>query len=101
MENKENQTEQIPPQKKKPMNSLIIGGLGVVSAIYLFNPGAGWIELINDNIPIIGNLDEAAAAALLISCLAYFGFDVANFFGKAGKNEKAGSTEKSDDVIDV
>ncbi len=98
MENKENPTEKEPPQKKGIANSFIIGVLGAVSAIYLFNPGAGWIELINDNIPIIGNLDEAAAAALLISCLAYFGFDLGNFFGKAKETE---STEKSDDVIDV
>ena len=98
MENKENSTENNPPQKKGIANSFIIGVLGLVSAIYLFNPGAGWIELINDNIPIIGNLDEAAAAALLISCLAYFGMDLGNFFGKAKKTE---STEKTDDVIDV
>ena len=98
MENKENSTGGKPPQKKGVVNSFIIGVLGGVSAIYLFNPGAGWIELINDNIPIIGNLDEAAAAALLISCLAYFGLDLGNFFGKAKQSE---STEKTEDVIDV
>ena len=36
---------------------------GVVAALYLANIGAGVIELIPDNIPIIGNLDEAAATA--------------------------------------
>lgn len=70
---------------KKILNHVIIGGLGVFSAVYLFNPGAGFIELIPDNIPVIGNLDEAGATAILISCLAYFGFDAGRFFGKKGK----------------
>ncbi len=99
MENKENQTEKNPPQKKGFVNSFIVGVLGAVSAVYLFNPGAGFIELIPDNIPIIGNLDEAAAAALLISCLAYFGCDLGSLFGKAGKNPASKSA--GDDVIDV
>ena len=101
MENKENQTGENPPQKKSLVNSIIVGALGAVSAVYLFNPGAGFIELIPDNIPIVGNLDEAAAAALLISCLAYFGLDLGSLFGKAGKNPTAGSSKNDDDVIDV
>ncbi len=99
MENKENQTEKNPPEKKGVVNSIIVGVLGAVSAVYLFNPGAGFIELIPDNIPIIGNLDEAAAAALLISCLAYFGLDIGSLFGKAGKKPTA--KPDGDDIIDV
>lgn len=72
---------------KKILNHLIIGGLGVFSAVYLINPTAGFVELIPDNIPVIGNLDEAAAVTILISCLAYFGFDAGRFFGH--KDEKA------------
>ena len=68
--------------------SLIVGGIGVVSALYLFNPTAGVIELIPDNIPVVGNLDEAAAAAMLISVLAYFGIDLGSLFGKARKTER-------------
>ncbi|MFG1493406.1 hypothetical protein [Halobacteriovorax sp. ZH4_bin.1] len=41
----------------------------VVSGIYLLNPTAGIIELIPDNIPYIGNLDEAGAVILFLSCL--------------------------------
>lgn len=47
--------------------------LGLLSAAYLANIGAGVIELIPDNIPVIGNLDEAGATLLLLNCLAYFG----------------------------
>jgi len=39
--------------------------LAIIGLIYLLNPGSGVIELIPDNIPIIGNLDEAAAAFLV------------------------------------
>ena len=54
--------------------------LGLLSVIYLLNPTAGFFELIPDNIPIIGNLDEAAAVTLLLMCLRYFGYDLPNIF---------------------
>lgn len=41
----------------------------VACAIYLLNPGWGVIELIPDNIPGIGNLDEAGAVLLLVKCI--------------------------------
>ena len=50
--------------------------------MYLLNIGAGFIELIPDNIPLVGNLDETGAAALLIMCLSYFGIDLTNIFKK-------------------
>ena len=45
----------------------IVGGLS--SVVYLLNPGAGIFELIPDNFPVFGNLDEAGATALLIACV--------------------------------
>jgi len=33
----------------------------VLGVIYILNPGAGVIEIIPDNLPIIGNLDEGGA----------------------------------------
>lgn len=44
---------------------LIIAGMALCS-LYLLNPGLGFFELIPDNLPLIGNLDEGAAAALLL-----------------------------------
>ena len=38
----------------------------VLGGLYVINPGAGIIELIPDNVPIFGNLDEAAATTLLV-----------------------------------
>jgi len=54
--------------------------LGVFSFIYLLNPTAGFFELIPDNIPLIGNLDEAAAVTILLMCLRYFGYDLPDIF---------------------
>jgi uncharacterized membrane protein YkvA (DUF1232 family) len=55
---------------------------GLVALIYLLNPTAGLIELIPDNVPFIGNLDEGAAMILLIAALRHFGVDITKFFNK-------------------
>ena len=55
--------------------------IGVLSALYLINPGFGIFEFIPDAIPIVGNLDEGTATFLLLSSLAYFGIDLRKQFG--------------------
>jgi uncharacterized membrane protein YkvA (DUF1232 family) len=47
----------------------ILAALGLV---YILNPGAGFIELIPDNLPIVGNLDEGAAFLLIWYALVEF-----------------------------
>jgi hypothetical protein len=37
----------------------------LIGFIYMLNPTAGFIEVIPDNIPIIGNLDEGVAFLLV------------------------------------
>ncbi|VAW86042.1 hypothetical protein MNBD_GAMMA18-563 [hydrothermal vent metagenome] len=64
--------------------NILVVIVALLSVLYLLNPTAGVLELIPDNIPGIGNLDEATAVFLLISCFRYFGFDMANLF----KNRK-------------
>jgi len=64
------------------MQSIIIAILGLLSILYIINPTAGIFELIPDNLPLIGNLDELAASTLLLSCLSYFGIDLFNLFKK-------------------
>jgi hypothetical protein len=61
--------------------------IGIISFLYLVNPGMGVFELIPDNIPLIGNMDETTAAYLLISALAYFGIDLRNIFIKSGEKK--------------
>jgi hypothetical protein len=54
----------------------------LLSAIYIINPGFGVFEFIPDNIPFIGNLDEAGATALLIASLKYLGVKLPSIFEK-------------------
>ncbi len=60
---------------------------GIVSLLYLLNPSAGLFEVIPDNFPIIGNLDEAAACVLLIAVFRYFGIDLTGFLKSLLKND--------------
>ncbi len=54
----------------------IVFCIGIFCAAYIINLGFGIVEFIPDNVPIIGNLDEAAATLILINCMAYFGLDI-------------------------
>ena len=72
--------------KNNVFKSIGVALLGILGLIYILNPTAGIIEIIPDAIPIIGNLDEAAAVTLILSSLRYFGVDLTSFF-KRKKNE--------------
>ena len=62
------------------MKKFLVLLLGCLALLYIINPGAGLFELIPDNLPLIGNLDEAAAVTLLLMCLRYFGIDLTGWF---------------------
>lgn len=64
------------------MKNAIVLLLGLLGVIYLLNPGSGIFELIPDNLPFIGNLDDAAALALLVMCLQHFGINLPDLFGR-------------------
>jgi len=53
------------------MKKLGILFLALLSIIYLLNPTAGVFELLPDNIPFVGNVDEGLAAYILYSCIEY------------------------------
>lgn len=51
----------------RPWQRRLVGfGAIAIGVIYLINPTAGVLELIPDALPVVGNLDEAAATALVI-----------------------------------
>ncbi len=72
------------------MKKFIVLLLGVLSIIYLLNPGAGLFEFIPDHLPLIGNLDEALAMALLLVCLQHFGIKMPEIFRRKQDRTKAG-----------
>ena len=51
------------------LNKFAWGLMGLLGLLYIFNPGAGVFELIPDNIPFVGNLDEATAVYLVLAAL--------------------------------
>jgi hypothetical protein len=70
------------------LKKTVVACLGIIALLYLLNIGAGLIELIPDNFPLIGNLDEASAVVLLLMCLKYFGFDLRKIFNKETKQKQ-------------
>jgi len=41
--------------------------LGLIGGVYILNPTMGILELIPDNLPIVGNLDEGAAMMMVLA----------------------------------
>lgn len=62
--------------QRTPLKSFGVIVLGIIGLIYILNPTAGFFELIPDNLPFIGNLDEAGAIMLILGALRYFGIDL-------------------------
>lgn len=50
----------------------LVYALAVFGLIYILNPTAGIIELLPDNLPFIGNLDEGAAYLMIWAGLVEF-----------------------------
>ncbi len=80
---------------RSTVNSVIIGALGVVSGAYLMVPGSSLIQASIEWIPVIGQFDEVAAAAILFSCISYFGLDLTSFFEKAKAYDKRSEGKKT------
>jgi len=70
------------------MKKFLVATIGIFAGLYLLNPGFGLFELIPDNVPFVGNLDEVSAAFLILSALAYFGLDIRDVFGGWWKRKK-------------
>ncbi len=68
------------PQRGNFLKDIMVLLVIILCAIYIINPTAGFLELLPDNIPFIGNLDEGLATTLLLSGLSYFGYNFTNFF---------------------
>jgi uncharacterized membrane protein YkvA (DUF1232 family) len=74
----ENALQAVQPQPRtRRGKALAVVGV-ILSALFLLNFTMGIFE-IPDNLPLVGNLDEVAATALLLACLRYLGLDVLPF----------------------
>jgi hypothetical protein len=61
-------------------------GLAALAALYLLNPTLGLLEFLPDNLPLIGNLDEATATLIVLNALRYFGLDLSRLLGRNAPN---------------
>lgn len=53
------------------MNRTLALSLIVVCIIYLINPTLGVFEILPDNLPFVGNIDEVFVAGLLLSLINF------------------------------
>jgi uncharacterized membrane protein YkvA (DUF1232 family) len=60
------------PNLHKPWPPFWIYLTGMVGLVYILNPTMGVFELIPDNLPIVGNLDEGAAAILVWNAIQQY-----------------------------
>ena len=68
--------------------AIAVLGAGL-SALYLLNPFAGFIEFIPDNMPFVGNIDEVVATLVLMKCLTTLGIDTSRLMGRRPNSEKS------------
>jgi hypothetical protein len=71
----------------RAVKEVFILGLAALAGIYLINPTAGIFELLPDNIPLVGNVDEATATLILLSTLRHYGLDLTRLYGKPREEE--------------
>ena len=69
----------------RALKEVVIIIVAVIATLYLLNPTAGILELLPDNLPVVGNLDEAGAVTILISTLGYYGIDMSKLYGRKKK----------------
>ena len=63
--------------------------VGTAALVYLGNPTAGFLEFIPDNLPVVGNLDEAIASVLLVSAIKTLkGWDLSDLLGGRSKKNQ-------------
>lgn len=62
------------------MKSLFVALTGLLAFLYLLNPTMGLFEFLPDNLPLVGNIDDATATMVLLGALRYFGYDLTQLF---------------------
>lgn len=62
----------IEPLSSRGWPRWLVFGMAILGLIYILNPTFGVFELIPDNVPFIGNLDEGVAFMLILAGLVEF-----------------------------
>jgi hypothetical protein len=71
----------LPPEQ--PIWAKAVAWLTIVAGgVYLANPTLGVFELLPDNLPVVGNLDEAAVVFIMFAAMRYLGMRFPDFIEK-------------------
>jgi len=70
--------EPLEPERPGWARALAWGTI-ILGSVYMINPTAGIFELLPDNLPGLGNLDEAAVLFLMYSAMLYLGVRLPEF----------------------
>ena len=83
----------------RPLCHRILALAGVLlSGLYLLNLFSGIeFELLPDNLPIVGNLDEVTVSAFFFGCLSYLGINLIPFRKDRKEQPVELNTNGSDD----
>ncbi|RLC90343.1 MAG: DUF1232 domain-containing protein [Chloroflexi bacterium] len=66
-----------------PLWARVLAGLLLaLCLLYIGNPSGGVAEVLLDNVPVVGNLDEGVAAYLALMALRYLGVRVPGLSGR-------------------
>lgn len=69
----------MPRAKPSVFARITAGIVALISAFYLINPTAGLFEFLPDNLPLVGNLDEAFFTLALLAALGVLGIELPFF----------------------
>lgn len=78
---------------RRLLKEMVILGFTAIAGIYLINPTAGILEFVPDNLPLVGNLDEAAAVLIILSTLRYYGLDLTRLYKRDEPTQVSGKGE--------
>jgi uncharacterized membrane protein YkvA (DUF1232 family) len=77
----------LPPEQ--PIWAKVVAWATVAAgAAYMINPTAGIFELLPDNLPVVGNLDEAAVVFIMFAAMRYLGLRLPEFIEKYARVPK-------------
>jgi len=60
------------PLSKRGWPTWLVYTLAIIGIVYILNPTFGLLELIPDNLPIIGNLDDGVAVMFILTGIVEF-----------------------------
>jgi uncharacterized membrane protein YkvA (DUF1232 family) len=83
----------LPPEQ--PLWARVVAWATIAAgSAYMINPTAGIFELLPDNLPVVGNLDEAAVVFIMFAAMRYLGLRLPEFIEKYARVPKLPSGDQ-------